>query len=274
MATRSRRRTRSKNRSVSGITIVEGRGRRLGGSDGSILDRVVTAAKKVPWWGWTGLLGGGALLWYYFMSTPKEVTEASGTDAKYPDIFAAALPSHARAYAPIILQIADEQNVDPFLIAAIGTRESQWGAAIGGPGGTGDGGHGRGIMQIDDRSNQVWLATNDWTDPYTNITKGVEIFKAKVKYLTAISIGSVTLDDTHARARGVAPGNYPDPRPLSGDWLVRCATAAYNTGEHNVLMSIAAGADPDATTTGHNYSSDVLAHMDTYASAYRNSAPA
>ena len=57
----------------------------------------------------------------------------------------------------------------------------------------------------------------------------------------------------------MSPGDYPDPRPLKGDLLTRAAVAAYNTGEGNVLMSVAAGVEPDATSTGGDYGESVLA---------------
>jgi hypothetical protein len=45
---------------------------------------------------------------------------------------------------------------------------------------------------------------------------------------------------------------------------LRAVVAAYNTGHPNVLRSIQAGADPDRTTTGHDYGRDVLARMDVF----------
>jgi len=45
---------------------------------------------------------------------------------------------------------------------------------------------------------------------------------------------------------------------------LKAIAAAYNTGEGNVSRSLAAGRDPDSTTTGRNYGSDVLARMEVF----------
>lgn len=45
---------------------------------------------------------------------------------------------------------------------------------------------------------------------------------------------------------------------------LRAIAAAYNTGEGNVSRSLANGRDPDSTTTGRNYGTDVLARMEVF----------
>ena len=45
---------------------------------------------------------------------------------------------------------------------------------------------------------------------------------------------------------------------------LKAIAAAYNTGEGNVAKSLAAGRDPDSTTTGRDYGSDVLARMEVF----------
>lgn len=61
------------------------------------------------------------------------------------------------------------------VLAAIAERESRCGEALG-PDLLGDSGHGRGIMQIDDRTWGTWLEENDWRNPSINIAKGADIF--------------------------------------------------------------------------------------------------
>ena len=102
-----------------------------------------------------------------------------------------------------------------------------------GPAGTGDSGHGRGLMQLDDRTWEAWLEENDWTDPATNILKGASIL------------------DTYLGQLGQN---------------VAAAVAAYNCGPGRIArllatMSDAGAAQFDRYTTGHNYTSDVLARM-------------
>jgi len=181
--------------------------------------------------------------------------------------FKASLSSQARPYSDVILRVARETGMDPFLIYALGQRESRWGAALSADM-TGDGGHGRGIMQIDDRSFANWLATNNWRDPYTNVRKGAEILKAKMNFFTSttpvagLTNGKmVSITGTAASRRNVSPGSYPDPRPLYGSRLVESAIAAYNTGEGNVLRSLAAGVAVDTTTAGGDYLADVWDKM-------------
>ena len=241
-------------------------------------------------WLWIAL-AGAAIAW--LVNQNKEEIVSFGTDVLEEGkelYFKASISDDAADYSDLILLVAKEQAIDPFLIYAIGQRESRWGNALSpkGPSGTGDVGHGRGIMQIDDRSfgpdangegkGNGWLAENDWTDPYTNITQGAKILNQALKFFASNSSISGYTDGTtvsitnSAKKLGVTAGSYPDPRPLSGDDLTAAALAAYNTGAANVLMAIAAGKSPDTTTTGGNYAGDVLAKAATAASTYSASA--
>ena len=176
--------------------------------------------------------------------------------------FKAILPSYGRQYADLILKVAAEQNISPFIIAAILDRESRFGDALTpkGPSGTGDGGHGRGLMQIDDRFHQTFIATGGANDPYKAMTYGIKtVLKGKMAYLASNpKTPTVTLTEADATRRGVKAGVYRDPRPLSGDALVQASIAAYNAGELAVLKSLAAGKSADATTAHGNYSNAVL----------------
>lgn len=187
-------------------------------------------------------------------------------------VFAQILPAHIRPYAEIILRVSREQSVNAFLIVALGERESRWGRALDADM-RGDSKYGHGIMQIDVRYWGDWLAANNWRDPYTNVTKGIQILKQKMAVFAdktpirvnagdkaqTISDGTyVYLPAAQAARRNVQPGAYLDPRPLRDIALIRAALAAYNTGEANVLYSIAVGLSPDFTTAGGNYGHDVL----------------
>jgi hypothetical protein len=201
-------------------------------------------------------------------------------------LFEAALPAYAKPYAPVILRVAREDGIDPFLIYALGDRETRWGTSTAldtpGPGGRGDSGHGHGLMQIDDRSHAPWIATSAWWDPYTNVKKGSAVLKGKLSFLAGRSTvrgltdgRTVTVSATQASRRGVAAGSYPDPRPLVAPLLYEAAIAAYNTGEGNVLISVAAGKPPDVTTAGSSrsggrgdYSADVARRAYELASAF------
>jgi hypothetical protein len=171
--------------------------------------------------------------------------------------FRAALPKSGQRYAQSFLHAADAFGLSPFLLAAICDRESRYGAALA-PDLTGDCGHGRGLMQIDDRAHPEWIALGAWRDPAQNVLKGAHVLADARAFFCRAPRQHVVLGTFAAQRRGVSPGRYPDPRPLADEALVRAAVAAYNTGAQNVLMSLACGADPDCTTTGKDYSADVL----------------
>jgi hypothetical protein len=60
---------------------------------------------------------------------------------------------------------------------------------------------------------------------------------------------NVNVGPMAASKRGVSPGQYKDPRPLNSDVLLKSAVAGYNTGDLNVLISLAVGLNGDYTTT-------------------------
>jgi soluble lytic murein transglycosylase-like protein len=215
--------------------------------------------------------------------------------------FSNAISPEARPYAALILQVAKEKGVDPFLIAAVGQRESGWGrylklsanGPIGvGPAGAGDWtprnwtptpmppdglGWGRGLMQLDYlHYKDAFDLGLDWRDPLQNVRTGADRLLSAQRMLskqTAINgiadgRGLVTLSASAAAKRNVAPGQYPDPRPLVGEALVRATLAAYNTGEANALRSLAVGLDPDTTTTGANYASNAISSALKYAASF------
>ena len=141
----------------------------------------------------------------------------------------------ARGYEALIAQAAVAAGFQPSLIAGIGSRESNWGLILRPPGagGTGDRGHGRGLMQIDDRTWATWLNANNWQDAATNIRKGCAILADNRQFFVALLSGAELL-------------------------ILRAALAGYNAGPGNVLNDIRAGRDIDHHTAGGDYSRDVL----------------
>lgn len=111
-------------------------------------------------------------------------------------------------------------------IAAIIDRES------GGQNVYGDGGHGRGLMQIDDRYWGLWLAANQGGMlPESNVRKGSAIYANNLHMFEDIA------DPVDRR---------------------RCAMAAYNCGHERVIQALSNGLGIDGATTGKNYSADCL----------------
>ncbi len=185
-----------------------------------------------------GILSAGVVI---FMTRRRQLSAIGQSAVDHADLFSLAIPSEAAPYAATILAVADETGVDPFLIAAIGQRESRWGLALDAEY-RGDGGHGHGIMQIDDRTWGSWLAGNEWWDPYVNVRKGAEILASNLSYF--------------------------EGKGLSGDALVAAASAAYNRGPGNVWASIRDGSSPDVGTANGDYGSSVLAMANAYASGF------
>lgn len=202
------------------------------------------------------ILGGGVyFLWRrLFPGTPDSTQELppgeSGEESIYirtsyapisTEDFYYSLPLAAQPYADVIAQVSSETGVDPYLIAAIGMRESGWGNLLRprGPGGTGDSGHGHGLFQIDDRTWAGWLAMMAWQEPLTNVRKGVSIYLANRSYFLK---------------KGVM-----DPT------LTQAALAGFNRGATAVWTDLQASGNPDRRTAGGDYGETVLALATSYA---------
>lgn len=141
------------------------------------------------------------------------------------------------SYRPYIEQAASRYSwLDASVVAGIGSRESAWGRVLSppGPGGTGDGGHGRGLMQIDDRFHQGFIGSGRWSRPKDNIDYAIdEVLSQSYVYLNVNT-------------------------SLNGTDLLRGAIAAYNAGLSSVMTALQQGRDVDYYTTGQDYSWDVL----------------
>lgn len=144
---------------------------------------------------------------------------------------------YTSSYKPFIEEAAALYSwLSPSIIAGIGSRESGWGLFLSpkGPTGTGDGGHGRGLMQIDDRYHKTFINSGQWTNPRANIMYGVK------------------------NVLGSYYDYFDRTTNLSGVALLRSAIAAYNAGPGNVDRALSEGRDVDYYTTGQDYSWDVL----------------
>lgn len=94
----------------------------------------------------------------------------------------------------------------------------------------GDGGHGRGLMQIDDRYHRKFLQEHeDGYDPESNIDYAAGLLKAELNR-------------------------------FNGKYLR--AFQAYNAGGGTVIKAIHAGQDPDTYTANRDYGKDTLARME------------
>lgn len=141
-------------------------------------------------------------------------------------------------YHPIFAEAAGRFHHRTEVLAAICMRESHGGELLD-ANGLGDGGHGHGLMQIDDRSFPIFCQNQNWRDPAINIDFGARVLHMKRSFLESRCI-------------------------LTGSDLERAAIAAYNCGEGNVMKSILAGEDVDKRTSGHDFSRAVLAYAEEY----------
>lgn len=119
-------------------------------------------------------------------------------------------------------------------------RESLCGLLLSpkGPAGTGDGGHGHGLFQLDDRTHGAFIRTGGAYEP-VRAARYAAANEVKPTVLVLEKLLGRTLDGT---------------RELD----LRCVLAGYNARDENVAKVVKAGQDPDVVTTGKDYSYDVL----------------
>src|SRR4051794_10071220 len=127
---------------------------------------------------------------------------------------------------PWITDVEHDHGLPQFLLLAVGSRETNLNVGFT-QGKTGDGGHGHGVWQYDDR--------------FHKIPPGF---------------------DTDARQQAdIAAGMLAELIKHFGNNL-KAAMAAYNAGVGGVEKQLKNGKGPDAATTGKDYGSDVLARLD------------
>src|SRR5712664_3611682 len=176
------------------------------------------------------------------------------------------LPSRLAQWADSFMAAGLVYGVSPTLLAAICDRESRGGEALlpHGPTGTGDNGHGRGLMQLDDRTHQRFLdaAFFDgvplWRSPAFNILYGCWL----LRHYYNLSVGrwAVAIAAYNAgltRALRATPGDLRatpgDPRATPGDLRATPGDLRATPGDPTSLVQRL-----DALTTGGDYVSDVL----------------
>jgi soluble lytic murein transglycosylase-like protein len=133
----------------------------------------------------------------------------------------------ANGWIPFFVEAAEAFSFPVELLLAIASRETNIKNI------DGDGGHGRGIMQIDDRAFPEFANSGQSKDPRHNIHKGAEVLNGKRRFLSHNGV--------------------------SGDLLLRGSVAAYNAGEGRVLKRIKHGQNIDSVTAHGDYAADVLA---------------
>ncbi len=153
------------------------------------------------------------------------------------------VPPRIERWRSVVEPLALLYRLDPLLVLALLDRESLGGDALTpkGPAGTGDHGHGRGLMQIDDRAHKRFVGAVDdlgrplWQDPAFNVHYGCRLLRRNLDSLNGYVAG---------------------------------ALASYNAGlgrVRSVLARLPADATDaqrqaavDSVTTGRDYATDVL----------------
>lgn len=146
--------------------------------------------------------------------------------------FAAIVP-----WVPLIVEVCASTGEDRWRFAAMGWQESRWGDALtpwNDPCGTGDGGHGRGLFQIDDRYHRAFVDSAAFRDPLKQALYACRILRDARQWFKRSTL------------------NTQDPERLE-----RMVYAAYNCGPAKVRTHLVLGHDVDAGTTRKNYSARV-----------------
>ena len=152
--------------------------------------------------------------------------------------------AYASTTAPGTIWIAADASHGPFppeILLAIASRETNMRNIIG------DGGHGYGIMQIDDRSFPEWTNSGLWKDVNAAIQKGALVLHSKQQ----------TIRNGQGKRLKVGSTPFVGKGQLSKDELLRTAIAAYNSGLW-AYYNLTKYGDTDRRTTGRDYSKDVL----------------
>lgn len=156
------------------------------------------------------------------------------------------LPLHLRQWKRELAGAGIMFRLCPYLLAAVVDRESRGGFALKptGPAGTGDGGHGRGLGQIDDRFHVSFVTCTDgggkalWKQPAFNILYAAHLLRTNIDALLDVSLA------LSAYNAGVA--------------RVRAASDLVPVGPDDATTLELRRKAADLKTTGGNYAADVL----------------
>ena len=142
-----------------------------------------------------------------------------------------------------IQKAADFHGLEPAIIAAVMDRESLGGEALNPPTrlGVGDNGHGRGLMQIDDRAHTAFCESIEvWGNAELNVMKGTEILAWGLKKTQGHLPGAVATYNTGWQRKDRSGVVIPWIREL------------YLSNPTPDILAL------DRFTTGHNYVDDVM----------------
>ena len=140
-----------------------------------------------------------------------------------------------RGWDRIFLAAERAEGLPPRMLFALASQETDMNDVVG------DGGHGRGLFQIDDRWHGAFLGQHGAAGP--GRTPPVA---PAARYAAKLVRGNLE----YGRRKGVRR-----------EHLLKYAASAYNAGQTGALNGYAATGDSDANTTGGNYGAEVLRRL-------------
>ena len=177
------------------------------------------------------------------------------------------LARHGVAYAPEIVQAAQRHGIDAALLAAVAAQETGGPGANAGSNIVGDGGHGHGIFQIDDRWH-AFARTAAAMNPTANAEYAAGMISGLLrryggdmhKALSAYNAGSPNATGTvtewqDGRRLGYADSVLRHYTQLNGEQTVNALSAESATEQQsvNALASFASLTPPPAAPSTHSY---------------------
>src|SRR3954451_23745363 len=142
--------------------------------------------------------------------------------------------ARSRGWLRSIAQAEKRHKLPHGMLLTIASRETNMQDVVG------DGGHGRGLFQIDDRFHGDWLAKHGARGPGTTPR-----LKDAAEFAAAMLASNVS---------------YAQQKKVGEDQQVRFAASAYNAGCGGAFSGFQAG-DCDKRTAGGDYGSDVLERL-------------
>lgn len=136
----------------------------------------------------------------------------------------------ASHWLPYFQTAALDYGIPVHVLLGVASRETNCRNIIG------DGGHGHGIMQIDDRSYPAWCNRGIWKDVGESIRMGAYVLAEKRRQISP----SIPVEDR-----------------------LKVALAAYNAGTRHIIHDYFSGV-VDRHTTGQDYSKDVLKRAEVF----------
>jgi soluble lytic murein transglycosylase-like protein len=154
------------------------------------------------------------------------------------------LPPRLAQWALEVQCAASMYRLDPLVLAALLERESSGGEALSppGPAGVGDCGHGRGLMQIDDRWHRLFVSTGLWAEPAFALLYGARLLRRgldafKGDYPAAIGSYNAGISRVQLTLASLPPAASIGQRIAAID---RVTTQAYVAGVLKVREQLAA----------------------------------